>query len=875
MAACSKGESPLSNIDLPDDDGPKPPVNTNKNTPIIFENSTFSGSVLVTFTDNTKVDVKFENGKGTVSLSPRADKTIASLQPENEALILIGRKEKSEIRLNYSNGTLSHRMAIDGFVPIGSYAEFQLIGKDAFTLANSYQLEDDLDLMSVEWVPLGKTNAPFKGNFDGDHHQLDNLKISVSRDDGFASIFGALGGTETNFIKNIIVKSGEIKARYAATIAGGLRATAHTIENCINHIPVTGGLAGAYGIASSGRVVNCRNFGTITGIVAEGIGGTTIFDSVNEGEISAEYAYGIGGGQNVKNCINKGNITGSKGATGISGVATVEDSINEGEIVGVYTSSGIGEGNIKNCTNKGKIIGGAGASGIAETAYNLENCVNEGDIYSETGYACGIGRGHITDCANKGNVTGGISAAGIGNYLSTTGLTKNCVNEGNINGKTGYAAGIATGGQITKNCTNKGNVTGVKGVGGIIVAYNNFYSTAEDCINEGDISGEGGQIGGILDRGIAINCVNKGKITVLGDTEASVGGIVGNGAAEKCVNEGEIQGAKGNTGGVVGLLDGVYSNYGNGTKGENRNTGTVKGSGIVGGVVGSVSRNTLAETAVYKSSNEGEIRGLGEFTGGVIGYSDTYYGVISGCSNTGDIYGNGKVGGIISYLKEGNMIVSGSNRGKIVGGSLEESHTGGIAGEANKDAYIVSSFNTGEVSGGKNVGGIVGSGGGIYGCYNAGTVSGSVLVGGISGRLSLIQSCYNKGVVQAMSQSGGIAGEGTYEIRGCYNIGEIKGDPRSGNGPVAGVIPHNSASSTYIQNYYLSSSGGRGNGISAFSASDWPTPQINSSYKLWVEGEGVRGYVTNHPVYGYWKSLGSWNNGEPIFPKLHFENDEK
>jgi hypothetical protein len=368
LAACSKGESPFSNIDLPDDDGPKPPVNTNKNTPIIFENSTFSGSVLVTFTDNTKVDVKFENGKGTVSLSPRADKTIASLQPENEALILIGRKERSEIRLNYSNGTLSHRMAIDGFVPIGSYAEFQLIGKDATTLANSYQLEDDLDLMNVEWVPLGKTNAPFRGNFDGDHHQLDNLKISVSRDDGFASIFGILGGTETSFIKNITVKSGEIKARNAATIAGGgIRNTTHqTIENCINHIPVTGEVA-CGGIALGGldgtlgaRVVNCRNFGAISAPngTASGVGIAIISDCINEGEIVGEYARGIGGG-NIKNCTNKGNIAGGVTAAGIGGFDETENCINEGDI---YSETGyafgIGHGKIKNCTNKGKIIGG-------------------------------------------------------------------------------------------------------------------------------------------------------------------------------------------------------------------------------------------------------------------------------------------------------------------------------------------------------------------------------------------------------------------------------------------------------------------------------------------------------------------------------------
>ncbi|MFS0488852.1 hypothetical protein [Leadbetterella byssophila] len=949
LAACSKGESPLSNIDLPDDGGPKPPVNNNKNTPITFENSTFSGSVLVTFTDNTKVDVKFENGKGTVSLSPRADKTIASLQPENEALILIGRKEKSEIRLNYSNGTLSHRMAIDGFVPIGSYAEFQLIGKDAVTLANSYQLEDHLDLMSVEWVPLGKTNAPFKGNFDGDNYQLDNLKISVSADDGVtASIFGTLGGTETNFIKNIIVKSGEIKARYAATIAGGLRATAHTIENCINHIPVTGGLAGAYGIASSGRVVNCRNFGTITGIVAEGIGGTTIFDSVNEGEISAEYAYGIGGGQNVKNCINKGNITGSKGATGISGVATVEDSINEGEIVGGEDAKGIGGNNIKNCINKGNITGSTGAAGIGGGVY-VENCINEGDIYSETGTAMGIGRetnkncineGDIysetgtaegiggryinKNCTNKGKIIGGKGAGGISLIAGTMSSNEDCINEGDIYSESGTAVGIG-GRYINKNCTNKGKIIGGKGAGGISLITHSSYKV-EDCANEGDIYSEmefasgiggyakncinkgkitggkgaagisahantvnvencinegniygAGYIGGIIDRGKATNCVNKGKITVLRDTEASVGGIVGAGAAIKCVNEGEVQGSKGNIGGVVGFdLQGETN--------ESKNKGMVRGEGVVGGVVG-YTRLFKAphQTNIFllKNSNEGEIRGLGEFTGGVYGYIEYSYSIssnsfsssqliISKCSNTGDIYGNGKVGGITSYLNGRITIESSNNHGKIVGGSLEESHTGGIAGGVNSASYnfIVSSFNTGEISGGKNVGGIVGSGGGIYGCYNAGTVSGSVLVGGISGgfRVGSIISCYNKGVIQAAAQSGGIAGESTHAIRGCYNIGEIKGDPRSGNGPIMGTgVPAES-------NYYLSSTGRGGNGISAFSASDWPAPQINSSYKLWIVGDGGKNIYS--PVQGaYWKSLGSWNNGEPVFPKLHFEND--
>src|SRR5690606_13185243 len=266
LASCSKDEG--GNSDDNDQTGP--------GTTIIFESSSFADSVVMTYTDGSEKKGAFKNGTAKIPLSTNGNKTIASIQPENGDIILIGRKEGAEIKLHYNKGNLNHRAAISGLIPIGTYAEIQLINKYEATLSASYKLEYDLDLMILDWIPIGEKlismhndagfflgyKGSFKGNFDGNNHEIHNLKVEER---GAAGLFGVVETKSDNrYIKNIVIKSGHVHGRVDGTNdAGGIVAnliqsyvtneemfmvTGHTISNCINYAAVEGGFNGTGGI---------------------------------------------------------------------------------------------------------------------------------------------------------------------------------------------------------------------------------------------------------------------------------------------------------------------------------------------------------------------------------------------------------------------------------------------------------------------------------------------------------------------------------------------------------------------------------------------------------------------------------------------------
>ncbi len=48
------------------------------------------------------------------------------------------------------------------------------------TLSANYRLEYDLDLMEIQWTPIGNNSLPFKGNFDGNNHnKIHNLYVNT------------------------------------------------------------------------------------------------------------------------------------------------------------------------------------------------------------------------------------------------------------------------------------------------------------------------------------------------------------------------------------------------------------------------------------------------------------------------------------------------------------------------------------------------------------------------------------------------------------------------------------------------------------------------------------------------------------------------
>ncbi|MDR0724740.1 MAG: hypothetical protein LBF59_01850, partial [Prevotellaceae bacterium] len=266
------------------------------------------------------------------------------------------------------------------------------------------------------------------------------------------------------------------------------------------------------------------------------------------------------------------------------------------------------------------------------------------------------------------------------------------------------------------------------------------------------------------------------------------------------------------------------------------------------------------------------------------------------------ITGNNDYVGLFGYTSNANIlnihIISGSVSGKDYVGSVcgsssithcsnassvsGENYVGGICGSGSATAC----YNTGSVSGSDNyVGGICGTGS-VTACYNTGSVSGKDYVGGVCGSGSYIgasiTACYNTGSVSGSYCVGGVCGfpysySNPYvsyyiSITACYNTGSVSGGG-SYNSSASGVIYAYSSSTTTIitacywkdvaddnADYGVGSSSNTGTSI--FSITAWPTI---ATHTQWGTGDGSGDGK-------YWKSLGGWNGGNPVYPKLFFED---
>ena len=196
----------------------------------------------------------------------------------------------------------------------------------------------DANIYPESWTPIGTSEAPFKGTFDGDYHIVAGLNITGDN----AGLFGYV---DKGVIKNLVVE-GEVNGNSSAGVVGYLNAG--TVENCANRANVSGGSA-------------------VGGVVGNANGTFTIDGCFNEGDITGSTGY-VGGvvGQafgsgNVKNCYNLGNVTGPATVGGVGGghkggranfencfnIGTVTDSAGNNNNIGAVVGKTRGE--VKNC----------------------------------------------------------------------------------------------------------------------------------------------------------------------------------------------------------------------------------------------------------------------------------------------------------------------------------------------------------------------------------------------------------------------------------------------------------------------------------------------------------------------------------------------
>ena len=355
---------------------------------------------------------------------------------------------------------------------------------------------------------------------------------------------------------------------------------------------------------------------------------------------------GIGGGSNAK--AFKGNFDGNNKI-----IKNIKMEVSN-ERKGFFNSN---TGNISNLNIESTLSGG----------------MEDGICF---GLFAGINYGEINNCSSKGNVNvvGNYVAGFIGcnaggkltncSYLDGTTFGTNCVG-----GIVGY--NMISNGKIGSlyNCYNYGTIKACdypeqnySGLGGIIGTCGSGASV-NNCVNYGDVIGEGqsaGGTGGIIGNNFntnVYNSTNEGKVTA----KEKVGGIVGHARnaskVEGCINKGHISGDIG-IAGIVGYCRTFVNNcanFGEIEADQNRI------SYWTGGIVGMLGSNV----GVTDSVNNGFVHGLGSSSGGVGGIvGSNYASKIDGCENNGLVQGLYRVGGILGYSQTATgYVLNSTNNG--------------------------------------------------------------------------------------------------------------------------------------------------------------------------------------------------------------------
>ena len=255
-------------------------------------------------------------------------------------------------------------------------------------------------------------------------------------------------------------------------------------------------------------------------------------------------------------------------------------------------------------------------------------------------------------------------------------------------------------------------------------------------------------------------------------SNAYCGGICGYGWADNCINMGTVS-AEGSssTNAYAGGISARTTSHIQNCFNSGSISATVAAIAYAGGIVGYGS-------AVTGCKNTGTVYGNSQYTypstmlwddtfsGGISGYNN---GTISFCENTGTIHADSStelviVGGIAGM--NSSVIQDSKNSGYVYcETSGRETRVGGIAGSSYSGSYVKRCCNTGTVEGCGNRIFNVGHSGGIVGCLQYGT----------------IMQCCNHGSISIISEEyvpevGGIAGSQSGTLIDCYNDGDVSID---------------------------------------------------------------------------------------------------
>ncbi len=259
-------------------------------------------------------------------------------------------------------------------------------------LSGKYILMNDIDLSVYEsWEPIGTSQTPFTGEFNGNSLAIKNLNIDQKCTQAGFYNFGLFGYCENSSINNLCIINADITAIYGGEETSRCR------------------MGTIVGFGQSVSVTNCVVNGTIC---AEGFSATEVGGLIGRNHNIC----------NIISCVNHSNIN-----------IIVSSSATAVYVGGI---SGVASGNKNKCCNFGKLnIINNNASPSCE--------VKLGGIDGK-----GFEMGMVSDCYNRGSLTIDFTTneTYVGGISGDSCVTRNAYNSGEISlpdNFSGYAGAIS------------------------------------------------------------------------------------------------------------------------------------------------------------------------------------------------------------------------------------------------------------------------------------------------------------------------------------------------------------------------------------------------------------------------------------------------
>ena len=645
--------------------------------------------------------------------------------------------------------------------------ELENIGKKQdWGMGDNYALRYSIDLTGSNQTPIGTTEEnAFKGKFDG----LDNsiFGLSINNSDNKYDATGLFGFTDGAIMGNVTLIAGND----GVSIQGGNTDTGAFIGHAVNTT--------VKGVNSTLKVSGTRNVGGIIGYAKADTGRTySVADasgSVQPDSRSSE----------LSNLTNTGNVSGVSNVGGLVGYMEGGKLSNDEENRVQYKGS----------YNLGKITG---IDKGTNYSYNIGGMIGKAENAT-------VG-GTKNTLINYNTVEGGYNVGGIvGSAVNTT--VANASNEAVVKANgfttdyyiyhTDYTGNSWQNNNGALQGTHKAEVRAAN-VGGI-VGSSSAGSELKDVTNKADVSSA------LVKKDTSLNDLDH-------YAAGNVGGIVGRAEDSNITNannvESNIRGAM-NVGGIAGYFG--ATDVKNENKKDYRILNAINNGGDImatGGIKSDGSSFTYEITRSDYDPYQNKEKYITGNIGGIAGY---LYGApvrIEAGGNRGDVHTEAdrskltaqaaNVGGIVGKIdmpkatgSDGNVLTD-KERLDII---KSDTSAAGNSGYAN--AVVSSSYNTGNVTGYTNIGGIGGFAynGSIAASYNVGDIHTTradaggttpINMGGIlgdstekaSGRV-IIYDTYNKGTIGVSSFStfgrhvGGIVGRLSGIVEKSYNNGEI------------------------------------------------------------------------------------------------------